>query len=133
MNELPLHEGGCLCGAVRYRIEGEPLTSGLCHCASCRRASGAPAVAWLTVHRDRFDWLTGAPFSYRSSPGVLRTFCGQCGTPLTYRRAGEETLDVTTATLDAPQDYPPREDTWPEERLPWFPCLASEAGAARLG
>ena len=41
-------EGGCLCGAVRYRISGSPLSSVNCHCESCRRASGAPAVAWIS-------------------------------------------------------------------------------------
>jgi len=44
-----MSEGGCLCGAVRYRMVGAPLSSAICHCASCRRASGAPTVAWLTV------------------------------------------------------------------------------------
>lgn len=47
-----VHEGGCLCGAVRYRITGEPKSVGYCHCRMCQRAAGAPVVAWATVPAD---------------------------------------------------------------------------------
>ena len=39
-------EGGCQCGAIRYQISGEPVMAAICHCAMCRRANAAPAVAW---------------------------------------------------------------------------------------
>ena len=45
---LPL-EGGCLCGAVRYRISAEPIDAGYCHCRMCQRSTGAPVVSWLTM------------------------------------------------------------------------------------
>jgi len=51
------HEGGCLCKAVRFRVTGDPLHSVICHCHSCRRASGAPSVAWLTFDRGRSNSL----------------------------------------------------------------------------
>lgn len=41
------YEGGCRCGAIRYRITGEPLSAGFCHCRMCQRAAGAPVVAWV--------------------------------------------------------------------------------------
>ncbi len=41
--------GGCHCGAIRYEVEGEPLTHALCHCSDCRRHSGAPMVGWNHV------------------------------------------------------------------------------------
>jgi hypothetical protein len=115
-------EGGCLCGAVRYRVHGTPQSSVVCHCASCRRASGATPVAWITVERAAFEILRGSPRAYRSSPGVTREFCAGCGSALTYattRAPGH--IDVTTATLDEPNAHPPTADVWLSDRLSWQP------------
>jgi hypothetical protein len=116
-------EGGCLCGAIRYRVTGKPLTTSLCHCRSCRLASGAPSVAWVVVRSSDFAFVTGEPASFRSSPPVLRTFCPTCGTPLTYQRdSGPDTIDITTATLDFPDRFPPVKEIWIEHKLGWE-CL----------
>lgn len=118
----PSHAGGCLCGAVRYLVVGEPVSSVICHCTSCRRASGAPTVAWLTFSRKCFDILAGKPVSFHSSPGVVRQFCGVCGSALTYENAGSPgTIDVTTGTLDEPDEFPPTAEVWLEDRLHWQP------------
>jgi hypothetical protein len=113
--------GGCLCGAIRYRVTGPPRATTLCHCESCRRATGGPSLAWTVFDRDRVEIVRGALAVHASSPGVERGFCGYCGTSLTYRRAdhpGE--LDVTTASLDDPQAFPPTKEIWVEERLSWI-------------
>src|SRR4051794_35266135 len=95
--------GRCLCGAVTYRCGPAVLAPALCHCESCRRASGAHVVAWATVRRESFEILSGAARSYASSPPVLRQFCQQCGTPLTYfNEQWPDTIDITIATLDQP-------------------------------
>jgi glyoxylase I family protein len=113
-------DGGCLCGAVRYRATGAPTSPTLCHCTSCRRAAGAPAVAWMTFAPERFDFVRGEPVRFRSSPPVTRSFCGRCGTPLTYVHEAFAGVDVTTASLDAPERCPPADHTWTSERLPWW-------------
>lgn len=113
--------GGCLCGAVRYRATGAPGHPTLCHCQSCRRAAGAPAVAWLTFPKARFAFSEGEPRRYRSSAAVERSFCGRCGTPLTYvHDAFPEGVDVTTASLDQPECAAPVDHTWVADRLPWW-------------
>ncbi|HUP25581.1 MAG TPA: GFA family protein [Thermoanaerobaculia bacterium] len=117
----PLTEGGCLCGAVRYRISGPASDPTLCHCATCRRAAGSPVVAWVTVPRSGFALAAGQPVTYRSSSEVVRTFCGVCGTPLTYQHAklpGE--IDVTTCSLDEPEAHPPHDQVWTSHRLGWM-------------
>jgi len=115
-----IYEGGCLCGAVRYRLSGSPLHSVICHCLSCRRAGGAPTVAWLTFERTRFEWLSGRAQPYVSSPGVLRCFCGSCGSPLSYENeASPGTIDVTTASLDDANRFPPTREVWLEHKLSW--------------
>ncbi len=115
-------EGGCLCRSIRYRITGEPLARSLCHCQSCRRAAGAPSVAWIVVNRGDFAFVAGDPVRFRSSPEVIRTFCGTCGTPLTYQHDDSpDTIDVTTATLDLPNAFPPTKEIWVEHKLAWVP------------
>jgi hypothetical protein len=115
-------QGGCLCKSIRYRLAGPPLAQSLCHCRSCRLAAGAPSVAWIVVKRRDFDFIAGVPARFRSSPSVVRTFCGKCGTSLTYEHdESPDTIDVTTATLDAPETFPPTREIWLEHRLAWVP------------
>jgi hypothetical protein len=112
--------GGCLCGAVRYRARGPARTS-LCHCRSCRLATGGPSLAWVIFDEDNVIFERGAPAIYDSSPGVERGFCARCGTSLTYRRANRPGFfDVTTASLDDPEAFPPTKEIWVSERLSWI-------------
>ena len=60
-------EGGCFCGAIRYRVTGEPIDAGYCHCRMCQLSAGAPAVAWGTWEIGRFQWLSGEPRTLQSS------------------------------------------------------------------
>ncbi len=110
--------GGCLCGAIRYRARGTPSFETNCHCATCRRAGAAPFVPWASFDAGDLTFERGAPRRYRSSPDVIRTFCADCGTPLTYQRVPEQ-IDVTICSMDDPAGVPPRDHTWVSHRLPW--------------
>jgi hypothetical protein len=122
-------EGGCLCGAVRYAIEGEPINSGICHCETCRRVASAPRLPFIGVPSAAFRFTRGAPVDFASSPSVIRSFCGQCGSPLTYRRDGApDELDVMTVSLDDPSAVPPTFHIWVSEALDWD-CLAADLPA----
>lgn len=81
-------------------------------------------VGWLTVAAESLDFASAQPVEFSSSPRVLRSFCGQCGTPLTYRcdqRANE--IDIVLATLDRPEDVAPADHIHMEDALPWDrPC-----------
>lgn len=112
--------GGCLCGKIRYECGGEPVDCTVCHCADCRRASGAPFVAWLSVPLATFRIVAGRPRVYASSPLVERTFCPDCGTPLTYRQAAfADEIDIAAGSLDRPDDAPPAHHTWISQKLAW--------------
>lgn len=133
----PVYLGGCLCGAVRYEITGAVTNPCFCHCASCRRASGAAMLPWGTFARASVRITRGALTEFRSSSGVWRGFCAHCGTPLTYRNeARGAELDVTLATLDEPQLIAPRMHVWVAERLPWvaigdhLPQFPGDTGSA---
>jgi hypothetical protein len=117
---MPILEGGCLCGAVRYQVRGKPTNTMICHCRTCRRATGSPVVAWLTFAQADFEVTTGALAEFRSSPPVRRGFCGTCGTPLTYsHRESPDSIDVTTCSLDEPQAFPPTHHSWLSDDVGW--------------
>lgn len=120
-------EGGCQCGAVRYRIDGEAEHHALCHCADCRAYAGAPVVAWLAVKEDLFTLLKGQLTTYEGKNGARRQFCPKCGTGLFYRNAQmlPGIVDVQSATLDNAAEFPPGAQIQCAERLPWMTTLAS--------
>ena len=121
MGDRAMAGGGCLCGAVRYRLEGPPLHADYCHCRICQRAAGAPVVAWGTWPADRFAWTRGEPKSFASSAKGERSFCPACGTPLAFVDPGERTrVDVTLASLDDPAAFPPEEHIWAASRVRWL-------------
>jgi hypothetical protein len=116
--------GGCYCGEVRFSASPEVRVRTNCHCQNCRRAAGAQAVAWIIVKRSPFQFVKGTPRRYQTETGAWRTFCDRCGTSLTYetdKRPDE--IDITTGSLDHPEDFPPTKDVYPEERLPWVDLI----------
>jgi len=117
---MTILEGGCLCGATRYRVRGKPTNTMICHCRTCRRATGSPVVAWLTFAKADFEVTTGALAEFRSSPPVRRGFCGTCGTPLTYsHRESPDSIDITTCSFDEPQAFPPTHHSWLSDDVGW--------------
>lgn len=112
--------GGCLCGAVRYRLYGEPYHVTHCHCRSCRKASGAAFVTWFSVRVCELAWL-GEPMKvFHSSAAVERGFCPHCGTTLSYQYlTSPDEIDLTLSTLDDPEALTPEDHIWWSERLRW--------------
>ncbi len=97
-----MHTGGCLCGAVRYRVRGALRGVIACHCAQCRRTSGhfaamssAPSAAIELTSSAELRW-------YRSSDTAERGFCGRCGGNLFWRQNGSPTTSITAGSLDTP-------------------------------
>ena len=114
-------EGGCLCGAVRYRLTAAPVATLYCHCRMCQRAHGAPAIAWLAVPFAAFKLTEGTPTAYRSSDHAFRHFCGRCGAPLLCHEADNpKYMDVSIASLDTPEAVPPSSHIWTDSKIPWF-------------
>jgi len=112
--------GGCRCGDIRYELTTEPDEVLVCHCPDCRRSVGAQSVAWVFIELKNFKILTGTPANYHSSPGVVRSFCGRCGTTLTWM--GEKQpgrMDVTLGSLDEPGKFIPSRAVYRRHKLPW--------------
>lgn len=116
-----IHDGGCLCGGVRYRAEGRALWVAHCHCRSCRRATGTAMTSFVGFPKKRWEITAGAPRTIESSPGVRRRFCPDCGSQLTYEAAwcADET-HVYLATLDRPEAFRPQRHVFTEDAMPWL-------------
>ena len=113
--------GRCGCGAVSFRIEGAPRWVAHCHCADCRAQTGSPFTTYAGTERAKFAWTGERPIAHRSSPGVVRSFCGRCGTPMLYE--GErwpDELHVFVATLDRAGDLKPQAHAYFGQALPWI-------------
>jgi hypothetical protein len=114
-------DGGCLCGAVRYRVTAPPVDSGYCHCRMCQKSSGAPLQASAEFPATAFAFTRGEPKAYRSSPGAVRHFCPDCGSQLTFRPAVDpHYVSVNLPTLDRPEALQPRMHIWYQSRIPWY-------------
>lgn len=118
----PPHEGGCLCGAIRYRSDA-PAVGRIthCHCTMCRRATGAPVVDWVTFRVSDLRFIAGEPANYASSSHARRQFCPVCGTPLTFWSSHDpDYIDVTVGSLDQPEQALPDCHIFVGSRLPWM-------------
>lgn len=114
--------GGCMCGAIRYEATGEPLYVPYCHCESCRRATGAPVIVRVSWPRTSVRFIKGQRKVYRSTPGVERTFCPHCGTPLSWegKWGGVERIEIHISTLDDPEAFVPDRHCFLDEGISWF-------------
>ena len=115
-------EGGCHCGAVRYRIDGRANTHALCHCTDCRRHAGAPMVGWTMYKADAVKITKGSPKIYASSEHGRRHFCADCGTGLLYvnDKILPGIVDVQSATYDNPDLVPARVHIQTADRIGWM-------------
>ncbi len=115
-----VHSGGCRCGAVRFSVSAAPNFSVYCHCDDCRRATGAPVVAFVGFCSQDVNWQTGKGENYANG-AAQRLFCAKCGAPFGYRDTRmPERIFFYTAAMDAPERYPPKAHSYAGEQLPWL-------------
>ena len=102
-------EGGCYCGSIRYRAEGDALFKGQCHCRECQYISGGSPVLIMGMPEAGFSWTSGSPKGFSRSDlekPVTREFCPECGTHLTTRAPGMPgAVMLKVGTLDDPSVF----------------------------
>ncbi|TPI51508.1 GFA family protein [Mesorhizobium sp. B3-1-7] len=109
--------GSCLCGGVQFRVTGEPLRVGLCHCKDCRKTSGSAFHAYAVWPLRAFE-TTGITSNYGA-----RSFCPTCGSRVPF--VGDNEAEVTIGSLDiAPTEgLMPSYELWIGRREPWLQAL----------
>lgn len=101
-------EGGCYCGALRYKAEGEPMMKAQCHCRECQYISGGAPNLFLAMPAAGFSYTKGTPKTFTRSDlerPVTREFCAQCGTHVVSRAPGFPAAIIKVGTLDDPKVF----------------------------
>lgn len=117
------HGGGCLCGALRYTIEGEPLYAGFCCCGDCRKASGAGMIPYMGYSSSAVSFSGEArQYVSRSAGGgeAVRNFCPSCGGLVFGGRIGVDTMfTIYAGSLDDPARFEPTAAIFNRDRPYW--------------
>lgn len=114
------HNGGCQCGSVQITAIGDPKWTARCHCADCRKATGAEASAFAGFNADQVTIAGDTFIEHESSPGVFRGFCSTCGSRLTYR--GEKwpgEIHLHIGAMKTPDAFAPGGNGMTVEKVSW--------------
>lgn len=121
-----IHEGGCVCGAVRYRVKGTPIRTSLCHCTFCQRRTGSAFGIGVYFKGEDVEVRQGALTSYEHRSDESRRwlrmeFCPVCGTTVTW------TLEllpgaraIAGGTFDDPSWFKVERHSWMRSAHPWI-------------
>lgn len=109
------HDGGCLCGKVRFVAKGEPYRVGLCHCMDCRKHHGALFHASAIFPAEAVT-VTGETRDFRG-----RHFCADCGSSV-FGRSGDE-VEVNLGAFDQSDQFTPNYELWTVRREHWLPAF----------
>jgi hypothetical protein len=115
---IMIREGGCLCGAVRFKAAGEPINVRVCHCRNCQKAMGSPFFARALFSQDAIS-IEGSTASYPSSERIHRVFCKKCGTRLFAWRRNGTAAGIALAAFDDRNAFAPTEHIWVAEKIDW--------------
>ncbi|MFB6447732.1 GFA family protein [Bradyrhizobium tunisiense] len=113
--------GSCLCGAVRFEIDQvRALTH--CHCANCRKLTGAAFATYAHVDADKFRFVTGedATVAYESAPGSFRYRCKICGCLTPGKASYLPTVSIPAGLLDDDPQVRPRMHVFTSSRASWW-------------
>jgi hypothetical protein len=117
-----MRRGRCLCGSVRYELEGEPLVVAHCYCEDCQKMSGAGHATGLMYPVERTE-VTGvtAEFQLETAESVVtRTFCPKCGSPLHGRNTRMPgVMTFTAGTLEDPNGVQPQVAVFTRSKRNW--------------
>jgi hypothetical protein len=114
--------GSCLCGDVRFEVEGplEPVSH--CHCSMCRKAHGAPFVSFAAAPKTAFRWLAGSERIRRfaSSPNNFRPFCSRCGSTVPQVPDHWHQVFIPVGLLDGDPKLGPLPHIFVGSKAPWY-------------
>ena len=125
--------GSCLCGGVKFEIDGPLLRSLNCHCTFCRKQHGAAFRSRARVRRNELKWVRGEELLtyYEATPGYRRGFCRVCGSPILNRAEPHSRLaqnhpatlsefGIALGTLDDDPGVRPESHIFVRSKAPWF-------------
>lgn len=115
---MTISTGGCQCGAVRFEVSGPLGQASVCHCRMCQKAFGNVFAPLVSIPEGALTWTKAEPKRFQSSNFVLRGFCPECGTPLTYEAPDGQAIAI--GAFDHPERIAPDIQFGVEMRIPWM-------------
>lgn len=117
-------QGGCLCGEIRFRVDGALLGSAACHCRDCQYVCGGAPAYVIVVARSSLELIKGSPskFTNTAASGALRIrhFCPTCGTPLFAEDSNyPDAISIKVGSLDDTTFFRPDAQFWTGSAPPW--------------
>ena len=120
-------EGSCLCGAIRFGVDGRFTPIQFCHCRRCRKSTGSAFAAGIAARTHAFRWLAGEELAQqytapvRESPPPYRAaFCKQCGSPVPIYDSEQPFVIIPAGALDADPGTRPLRHIFVGVKAPWF-------------
>ena len=114
--------GSCLCGEVRFELEGRPQFINHCHCSMCRKVHGAAFGSFVHADGNNFHWISGETNvqNYRSSPDSVRAFCRVCGSNVPVLEDEGEHVVIPAGSLDDDPLVRPIVHIYAQSKAPWY-------------
>lgn len=120
MTDTALYHAKCLCGSIRIDVITEPKWIGHCHCPSCQKATSAGFATYAGFDKSAVLMKGDAPKAYKSSPGVVRRFCGKCGSPVSFEgETWPDEIHLHVALFDEAAEFKPQGHTYIKTKMPW--------------
>jgi hypothetical protein len=127
-----VERGSCFCGKIEIDAVGEPFWISWDHDDDCRKAIGSPLTIWIGYRSDQVLYVNGAPKSYSKTPGIVRSFCGDCGTSISYEDQGlPSEVYISIGFMNDPARFEPEAHGYWEQRLPFVQMSDSLPREAR--
>jgi hypothetical protein len=119
---MAMIRGSCLCGQVRFELDGGIELINNCHCSMCRKAHGAAFGSFLHAESQGFRWTTGEDLmtTYQSSEGNARVFCRICGSNMPVLEGGGSQVTIPAGSLDDDPGVRPMVNIFVASKAPWF-------------
>ena len=116
------HEGGCLCGGVRYRVTGPLRDITTCHCGECRRTHGG-AAPYTACPDDQLELVADVGLAWIESPhsttNAVRGFCANCGSSLFWKAPDRDYTAIAAGSVDEPSGLHSVDHIWWDARADW--------------
>ncbi|MGA2550537.1 MAG: GFA family protein [Burkholderiaceae bacterium] len=115
------HRGRCLCGSIHFLVQTDPIWVAHCHCDSCRRATSSAMTTYAGFLKTDVRFIGETRGVYPSSPGVERSFCTRCGSPLSFASTQwPDEIHLFVASFETPGQFVPNAHVHVGEQLPWL-------------
>lgn len=117
--------GACLCGGVKYEIDGSISPIWLCHCSKCRRTTGSAFHASAVCQPEDFRWTSGEDMisEYEDTPGYRVRFCNRCGSPVPNFLENHGLYFLHVGGLDSDPGRQIVHHIFVDSKAPWFEIL----------